>query len=94
MTLFYNLKIIRFLITSEYVTGINPILNIIQTSIVAVGNDGMALCLESFEIVLYSTAKEGAAFFQGWLVDNDFGAFCLNTLHDALDGRLAKVIAV
>ena len=54
----------------------------------------MALCLEGFEVVLYSTAEEGATLFQGWFVDNDFGAFCLNTLHDALDGRLAEVVAI
>ena len=74
------------LISSKNITCINLILYIIQTNIVAVGNDGMALCLEDFEVVLYSTAEEGAALFQGWLIDNYLSTLCLDTLHDALDG--------
>lgn len=82
------------LISSKNITCINLILYIIQTSIVAVGNDGMALCLEGFEVVLYSATKESAVFFQGWLIDDYLGTLCLDTLHDTLDGRLAEVIAV
>lgn len=74
------------LVSSEYISCINLILYIIQTSIVAVSDDGMALCLEGFEVVLYSATKEGAALFQGWLIDDNLSTLCLDTLHDALDG--------
>ena len=79
-------NIIYLLISTEYISCINLILYIIQASIVAVGDDGMALCLEGFEVVLYSTAEEGAALFQGWLIDDYLCTLCLDTLHDALDG--------
>ena len=74
------------LISSENVSSVDLILYIIQTSIVAVGDDGMTLCLEGFKVVLYSATKEGAAFFQGWLINDYLGALCLDALHDTLDG--------
>ena len=74
------------LVSSKDVSCINFILDIIQAGIIAVGDDGMALCLEGFEVVLYSTAEEGAALFQGWLINDYLGTLCLDTLHDALDG--------
>ena len=73
-------------ISHEDISCINLLLGIIQAGIIAVGDDGMALCLEGFEVVLYSTAKEGAAIFQGWLIDDYLCTLCLDTLHDALDG--------
>lgn len=74
------------LISSKNISCIYLILYIIQTSIVSVGDDGMALCFEGLEIVLNSTTEEGAALFQGWLIDNYLSTLCLDTLHDALDG--------
>ena len=82
------------LVSSEDISCIYLILYIIQTNIVAVGDDGMALCLEDFEVVLYSTTKKGAALFQGWLIDDDLCTLCLDTLHDALNSTLAEVIGI
>lgn len=82
------------LVSSKDVSCINFILDIIQAGIIAVGDDSMALCLEGFEVILNSTAEEGATFFQGWLVDNDLCTLCLDALHDSLDSRLAEVVAV
>ena len=45
------------LISSEYISCINLILYIIQTSIVAVCDDGMTLRLEGFEVVLNAASK-------------------------------------
>lgn len=81
-------------ISSKDITCINLILHIIQASIVAVGDDGIALCLECFKVVLNTASKEGAALFQGWLIDDYLCALCLDSLHDTLDGRLAEVIAI
>ena len=96
MILVHINKAIRLynLVSSKYISCINLILHIIQTSIVTVGDDGMALCLEGFEVVLYSATEEGATLFQGWLVDDYLSTLCLDTLHDALNGGLAEVIAV
>ena len=44
----------------------------------------MALCLEGFEVVLYSATEEGAALFQGWLIDDYLSTLSLDTLHNAL----------
>ena len=49
---------------------------------------------EGIEVVLNSTAEEGAALFQSWLIDDYLCTLCLDTLHDALNSRLAEVIAV
>ena len=38
--------------------------------------------------------EEGCSIFEGWLVNNDIGAFGLDALHDALDGALAEVVGV
>ena len=91
ITTISNLALFCFLVTkrlvsSKNISSINLILDIIQTSIIAVGDDGMALCLEDFEVVLDSTAEEGAALFQGWLIDDYLSTLCLDTLHDTLDG--------
>ena len=83
---FNNIHLFDDLVSSKDISCIYLILYIIQTSIVAVGDDGMALCLKGFEVVLYSATEEGAALFQGWLIDNDLGTLCLDTLHDTLDG--------
>ena len=89
-----HINLPQFLVPTEYISCIDLLLYIIQTSIIAIGDDGMALGLEGFEVVLYFTTEEGAALFQGWLIDDYLCTLCLDTLHDALDGRLAEVIAV
>ena len=91
---FNNIHLFDDLVSSKNISSIYLLLHIIQTSIIAVGYNCLALLLEGFEVILYSTTEEGAAFFQGWLIDNDLSALCLDTLHDALNGRLAEVIAV
>ena len=82
------------LISSKYIPGIYLILDIIQTGIIAVGDDGMALSLKCLQVIDYFAAKEGAAIFECRLIDNDLSALCLDTLHDTLDGRLAEVIGI
>lgn len=80
------------LIPSEDVSCINLILYIVETLIIAVGNDGMALCLELGEVIDYETAEEGASVFKSWLINDNIGTLGLDTLHDALNGRLAEVV--
>ena len=50
-------------ISSEYIPRINLPFHIIQTSIIPVGNDGMALALESIQVIHHLAAEERAAIF-------------------------------
>ena len=79
-------NIVIILISSKNISSIYLILYIIQTSIISVGNDGMALLLKGFEIVYHPTAEECCALFQRWLIDYHLGTLSLDALHDALDG--------
>ena len=82
------------LISSENVACIYFFFHIVEACVVAVGDDGVALCLELCQVVDHLTAEECGAVFKGWLVDDDLGTLCLDTFHDALNGRLAEVVAV
>ena len=82
------------LIPSEEVSCINLILYIVETRIIAVGDNGIGLSLELGQVVHDNTTEEGAAVFKGRLIDDNVGPLGLNALHDALNGRLAEVIAV
>lgn len=55
--------IYKDLVSSENIASIYFILHIIQTSIVAVGNDGLALWFEGKKVVDYFAAEEGGAIF-------------------------------
>ncbi len=54
----------------------------------------MREALEVGEVVDDAAAEEGGAVSKGRLVDDDLGAFGLDALHHALDGRLAEVVGV
>lgn len=82
------------LISSENVACIYFFFHIVEACVVAVGDDGVAFRLELCQVVDHLTAEECGAVFKGWLVDNHLCALSLDTLHDALDGRLAEVVAV
>ena len=76
------------------ISRIYLISHIIQASIIAVGDDGLALGFELIEVVDDLRAKERFAIGNGWLIDDDFCTFGLDALHNALDSTLAEVIAV
>ena len=80
------------LISSEDVSWIYLFLYIIETCIISVGDDGIGLCLELGEVVNNEAAEEGAAVFEGWLVDDDIGSLRLYTLHDTLNSRLTEIV--
>ena len=52
-----------YLVPPENIPRINLFLHIIQTSIIPVGNDGMALALESIQVIHHLAAEERAAIF-------------------------------
>ena len=82
------------LVALKNISCINLLLHIIQHSIIAVGNDSMALSLELDKVINHLAAKEQAAVFKGRLVDNDLGTFGFDAFHNALDGTLTEVIGV
>ena len=81
-------------VSPENVSCVDFFLYIVQTGVVSVGDDSLALGLEGFEIVYDSAAEEGAAIFECRLIDDDLCAFRFDAFHDALDGGLAEVVAV
>ena len=85
----YNISI-----SPENITCVNVILYIVQTTIIAIGNNCLALLLEGFQIIHHFAAEECAAILQCGLINDYFRALCLYTFHYALDGRLAEIIAV
>ena len=74
------------LISSEEISCVYFVLDVVQRRVVAVGDDASAHFLEFLQVVDHFAAEEGAAGFQGWFIDNDGSAFSLDTFHDALDG--------
>lgn len=54
----------------------------------------MAHFFEFIQIVYYFATEECDSIFKCWFVNDHGSAFCLNTLHDALDAALAEVIRV
>ena len=82
------------LVAFKYVAGVDLVEDVVQTAVVAVGDDGLALCLELGEVVDDLTTEEGLAIGDGGFVDDDLGALGLDALHDALDGTLAEIVRV
>lgn len=82
------------LIPFKYISGIYFVYNIVQTRIIAVGNDGFALGLELIKVVNDLTSEERFTIGNRGFVDDYLGTFGLDALHDTLDGALAEVIAV
>ena len=83
-----------WLISSKQIARVDLIFYIIQTRVISVGNDCLALFLECPKIIDNSTPEEGVTIGQGWLINNHLRAFGLDALHDALDGALPEVVAV
>ena len=82
------------LISAEEVAGVDFVLDVVEDGVVTVGDDGLRLRLEVFEVVDYFATKEGGAILKGGFVDDYICTLCLYALHDALDGTLTEVIGV
>lgn len=66
-------------VTCIYFTG-----NIIESGIIAVGDDGLRSVFKLLKIIDHFAAKEGASVFKGRFVDDDTCAFGLDAFHHAL----------
>ena len=83
-----------FSVSPENVPRVYFLLHVIQTGVVTVRDDGFALPLEFLQVVHHPAAEEGAAVCKGRFVDDHFGTFRLDPLHNSLDAALAEVVAV
>ena len=82
------------LVSPENISCVNLILHIIQTDIVAVGDDGIAKSLKLVEGAYDTAAEERGAVLKRRLIDDDLRSLCLDALHDALNAALAEVVRV
>ena len=71
------MRYIGYLIPTEYVSGIYFLFYVTKALVEAVGDDGIGLSLELVKVVDNEAAEEGAAVFEGWLVDDDVGSLAL-----------------
>ena len=69
------------LIPTEQVAGVDFVLYIIQTAVVAVGDDGLAALFENVQIVHHFAAEKGSAILQSRLIDDD----CTNAINCGID---------
>ena len=82
------------LVTAEDIAGVNLVLHVVEGGGVAVGDYGGGLVLEGGKVVYYLAAEEGGAVGERRFVDDYVCALGLDALHDALDCRLAEIVAV
>lgn len=82
----------QVLISSKNISCIDLILHIIKTRVVAVGDDGVALGLELFEVIDHFGTEECRTVLKRGLVDYDLRTFGLDAFHHALDRALAEVV--
>ena len=60
------------LITTEKISCIYLLLYIVQTTVIPVGNDGLAHLLELLQVIDYPAAQKSAAIFQCRLIDEQY----------------------
>ena len=82
------------LVPAENITRIYFIFHIIQTHIIAVGDDSLRLCLEILQSVHHLRSEERTAILQRRFVDDNRSPLRLDALHHTLNGTLAEVVAV
>ena len=73
------------LIAFKYVSRIYFLNYIVQAVVISVGDYGLAFFLKYRQAVYDLAAVEGCTVFQGWLVNDDLGAFGLDSFHYPLD---------
>ncbi len=84
----------RFLVSSIQISCVNLFFHIREDILVAVCHNYIGAALKLLQVVDHKGAEEGGAVLQGWLVDNNFSALCLDSFHNALNGGLAEVIRI
>lgn len=88
----YKHNFLISLISSENITTIHLLLYIVQHTVVAVGNDGLTLFLESLQVVHCQATEEYTAVRGRRLVDDDRIPLRLDALHHPLDRNMAEIV--
>ena len=68
--------------------------HIVQTVVITIGDDGIALFFEIFYVADYGVAKESGICFQGGLINDHLNASGGNAPHYALDGGLTEIVRI
>ena len=82
------------LISVKQVSRVDLVPYVIETAVIAVGNDCLALLLEIIKVVDDFAAEERFAVLESRFIDDDFGTLGIDAFHDALDGTLAEVVRI
>ena len=85
---------IPYLITFKNIPRIDFVSHIIQTCIIAVGNNGLRDTFKLLQVIHNKRAEESTAIFQCRFINHQFGTFSLDTFHYPLNGTLAEIIRV
>ena len=72
-------------VAPEKVACIDFAFHIIQTGIITIGDNGIALLFELAKIVHNLAAEKSSTVFECGFIDDDGGTFGLDPFHDALD---------
>ena len=84
----------RLLVALEYVSCIDFVYHIVETTVVPISNNRLTLLFKLRQIIHHLASEERFAIGNRGLVDDDLGTLGLDALHDALDGALAEVIRI
>ena len=76
------------LVSAEQIARVDLLLNIVQATIVTVGNDSLTTLLELLKVVHDLAAKESRTILQSRFVNDDRCAFGFDALHDTLNRGL------
>ncbi len=82
------------LIPPEQISCIHFLFHIIQTGIITVCKDCVCGFLEFIQVIYDFTAEKCASIFEGWLINDNGGAFGFDSFHDSLDTALAEVVGI
>ena len=83
LLLFYSCT--QSLISLKDISCVYFLFYIVQTTIISVGDNCLALFLKFFQIIDYFASEECCTIFQRWFVDNYRCSFCFDTLHNSLN---------
>ena len=73
------------LIPSENIPRIYFLCYIIKACVIAVGDNGMALCFKGIQVIHDLAAEEGAAVLKCGFIDDDLRTLSFYSFHHALD---------
>ncbi len=78
----------------EQISCIHFLFTSSRQGIITVCKDCVCGFLEFIQVIYDFTAEKCASIFEGWLINDNGGAFGFDPLHDPLNTALAEVIGI